>query len=281
MKFNQVSFFVIVTSICFCLLPTGLMAQEEEGYDPAADLSVISTPLTINLDEEEEAVEIKKKKRKRNVFYGLKTKKGFTRKGFGENTTYELFRFLKTPQEPDPYVRDIYWYDFKRRDIRNRGYDPKKGVLLHGPYKKVKGEQVLEEGIYYKGTKHGRWTSYDKNDILMDKQKYYKGWPKESLASYYDQERTKLKEIIPVQYGEKEGNYFYFHENGRIAVQGEFRYDAKVGKWTEFYSHRPRRKKVIQFSQDPYDQEFRPYVWREWNAGGQLVYENKDPEGSQ
>lgn len=250
-------------------------AQDDPEKDKE-EMFTISTPITIDLGEkEEEEHERKEKKPKKNVYYGLKTKKGFTRKGAGSNSTLELFNYLKTPVKPDPYVRDIYYYDFERKQIRKtRDYDPQKGVLLHGPYSKKVGEVVVEEGIFYRGTKHGRWTRYDKNDILLDKEKYYKGWPKESLVSFYDPERTKIKEIIPVEYGQKEGYYFYFFPNGSIAVSGEYEYDHKVGKWSLFYANRRGRKqREIQYRTDPFDDNFKPYILREWNSKGQQIYD--------
>ena len=238
----------------------------------------IDTPITIDLGddkEEEEVVEIKKKKRKKKVFYGIKTKKRFTKKGFGDNTITEIFFVLKEHEEPDKYVRDIHWLDYRRKGVKVGGkIDPKYGAILHGPYKKLKGDMVIEEGIFYKGMKHGRWMMHDKNDLLMDKQKFFKGWPKESMVSYYDKDRTKMKEIIPIEYGDREGNYYYFHANGRKAVQGEYKWDNKVGDWVEYYEG-GGRKKIIRYSKDPFDKEFRPYIWKEWSKKGRLVYERR------
>jgi len=257
------------------LIPLYSFAQEEEEGEED-DMFTISTPITIDLDKEEEVYDVKEKKPKKNVYYGLKTKKGFARKGTGNNITLELFNYLKVPVTTDPYVRDIYYFDFERKQIRKtRTFDPKKGVLLHGPYSKKIGETVLEEGIFYKGTKHGRWIRKDKNDILIDKEKYYKGWPKESRVSYYDPERTQIKEIIPVEYGEKEGYYFYFFPNGTIAVAGEYKYNQKVGKWSSYYTNRRGRKiREIQYRTDPFDDKFKPYILREWNSKGLQIYDH-------
>ena len=252
-------------------IPTLVFSQVNDGDDD--EMFTISTPITIDLGKEEEVYEKKHKKPKKNVYYGIKTKKGFARKGVGNRATLELFNTLKTTQTPDPYVRDIYYYDFERKQIRKtRKYDSRKGVLLHGPYSKKLGEITLEEGIYYLGTKHGRWVRKDKNDILIDKEKYYKGWPKESMVSFYDLERTKIKEIIPVEYGQKEGNYFYFSSAGTIAIQGEFRYGQKVGKWSSFYTTRRGRKiREIQYRKDPFNDDFKPYILREWNTKGKQI----------
>lgn len=228
----------------------------------------------LELDEKtSEPIVSKKKKPKRNTYYGLKTRKGYTRKGFGDKVTIELFYTLKKPDKPTAFVRDIYWYDYTRREIRRTGnFDPKKGVLLHGPYKKMQGNVVLEEGIFYKGAKHGRWMKYDRHDILDDKEKYYKGWPKESLVTYYDAvEHKKVKEMIPVEIDEREGFYFMFHENGNIAVTGEFKWDQKVGDWIENYPN-GKRKKIVSYPKEPFDKDAKPFVKKEWDDKGKEIF---------
>jgi antitoxin component YwqK of YwqJK toxin-antitoxin module len=134
---------------------------------------------------------------------------------------------------------------------------------------------VVEEGIFYIGTKHGRWIRKTPDDILIDKEKYYKGWPKESLVRYYDPNtRTKIKEIIPVEYGLREGNYYYFFEDGSVAVTGEYRYGFKVGKWTSYFENRRgRRKREIQYRKDPHDDDFKPYILKEWASSGKVIYD--------
>ena len=57
-----------------------------------------STPLTLDLAKEDSVkiISDKKKKRvKKNVFYGYKSKRGFTKTGFGDNATVEIFYYLK------------------------------------------------------------------------------------------------------------------------------------------------------------------------------------------
>ena len=129
--------------------------------------------------------------------------------------------------------------------------------------------------MFYKGTKHGRWTRYNRKEILLDKEKYTRGWPRESEITYYDKDgRTKVREVIPVEYGEEEGYYFYFHPKGRVAVEGEYKDGKKVGFWTEYYDFEKRAKKQIKYPDDPYD-ESKPYIAKEWNPEGQVVYEYK------
>ena len=261
--------------LIFTFIAYTVNGQEEDPAEDEETLLTIDTPITIDLETEEDKAKVapKKKKRKKNVFYGRKTKKGFTRTGYGDNLVIELFHYLKHPVELDPYAREIYWYDFRRKSIRkSRKVDEDYGVILHGPYSKIKGDKIIEKGIYYEGLKHGRWTKSTENDVLMDKKRYFKGWPKESLVRYYDKDRTKMKEIIPVQFGVTEGDYFYFHPNGNVAVSGEFSNGKRVGQWIEYYPLRGRRKKIVQYPKDPYSGE-RPYILKEWNNRGKLVYD--------
>ncbi|MEJ0054520.1 MAG: hypothetical protein WDN75_02065 [Bacteroidota bacterium] len=67
----------------------------------------------LELDEKtSEPIVSKKKKPKKKTFYGIKTRKAYTRKGFGDKTVIELFYTLKKPDKPTDFVRDIFWYDF-------------------------------------------------------------------------------------------------------------------------------------------------------------------------
>jgi len=219
-----------------------------------------------------EPIVTKKKKQKKKMYYGIKTKKGFTRKGFDEKAVIELFYYVKKAETPPKFVRDIYWFDFTRNEIRKTGYDPKKGQLLHGPYKKMQNEVVLEEGMFFKGTKHGRWMKYDRQDLLEDKEKYYKGFPKESIVTYYDPvEKTKVKELIPIEYNERSGYYTMFHENGSIAVQGEYQWNERIGEWVENYPN-GKRKKLILYPKQPFEKEIKPFVKREWDQKGREIY---------
>ena len=265
--------------ISFLILPVLPLVSwaQDAPQEPQEQRFTIDTPASLDFQKEEEPVNTtKKKKPKKKVFYGIKTKKGFTRKGVGERITYELFYYLKKSEKPQTFVRDIFWYDYTRREIRKTStFDPAKGVLLHGPYEKRVGDVVVEKGIFYKGTRHGRWMRYNSRDsTLLDKDKFYHGWPKESLVSYYDPtERKRMKEMTPIEFGEKEGFYYFFHENGQLAVQGEYQWDEKVGDWTEFYAN-GKRKKIVAYPKEPFDESMRPYVKAEWNDKGKEIYRN-------
>ena len=255
-----------------------IFGDTEDGFSLINEM-----PLTLNMERElelseeaKDATKRKEQKRNKKVFYGLKTKKSFARRGYGDNVELEIFHYLNDYREIDPYVPEVYWFDFTRKRIRNSGeIDDKRGVILHGPYKRFVGDQLVEEGLFYKGTKNGRWTKYDGNDMLIDKRKYYNGWPKDSKVRYYDDKLTKLKEVVPIVYGKKEGMYYYFHENGTVAVRGEYKEDVKVGKWTEYYPFMNRRKKEIQYPADPYDTSYTPFISKEWDKSNKVVYEGK------
>ncbi len=262
----------LILSCIVAFFPALVHAQETEQQDQQF---TIDTPASLDFKKEEEPEAPKKKKVKKKVFYGIKTKRGFTRKGNGERVVFETFYYLKNPEKPTSFVRDIYWYDFTRREIRKtEKFDPRKGVLLHGPYEKRQGEIVLMKGIFYKGTKHGRWMSYGRDSVLTDKEKYFRGWPKESLVSYFDPvQRKRIKEITPIEFGEKEGYYYLFHDNGTIAVQGEYHWDQRVGDWVEYYPN-GKRKKILSYPKEAFDKNARPYVKSEWNEAGKEIYRN-------
>lgn len=259
------------------LLSVLVVVAQEEPIDGEVRPFTIDGAFLLDLTQKSDTLVVSKKKKvKKKVFYGIKTKKAFTRKGIGERVTFETFYILKKAEKPQTFVRDVYWYDFRRREIKKTTpakFDDKNGVLLHGPYRRfLLGGIVLEKGIYYKGTKHGRWMKYNKDSVLLDKDKFYKGWPKESTLTYYDPfERKKVKEIIPIEYGEKEGYYYLFHENGRPAVVGEFKFNQRVNDWIEYYPD-GKRKKIISYPKDPFDSTQKAYTRVEWNEKGKEIY---------
>lgn len=235
------------------------------------------TPLTLDLAPKEEVeiepVKQKKKKVKKNFFFGVKTKKGVTRDLVRGEVVYELFNRLKVYEGPPEYARDFYWYDYKKKKIVNSlKINKDNAAVLHGPYKKMVGEQVLEEGYFYKGMKHKRWVRFNKFDILQDKTYWWKGWPQESLLAYYDFEKTKLREVIPMHYGERNGEYWAFHESGALAARGNYQFNHKTGLWREYYEGR-RVKREVMYSEDPFNFKFRAHILKEWDEKGKVIYD--------
>lgn len=261
------------------LLFSSVLLAQEDTNESVDDIFRVNydTPLTLDLEEakksEVEPVKRKKKRVKKNVFFGLKTRKGFTRNLIRGDVVYEIFHVLKEYEAPPEYARDFYWYDYKKKKIVNSlRVKPDQAGVLHGPYKKMLGELILEEGWFYKGMKHRRWVKFNKYDILQDKAYWWKGWPQESLLAYYDFKKTKLREVIPVHYGEKDGEYWAFHKNGSVAVRGKYKFDHRVGLWKEYYDGR-RIKREVQYPEDPFDFDFRPYIVKEWDIRGKVIFD--------
>jgi antitoxin component YwqK of YwqJK toxin-antitoxin module len=262
--------------------------QDEEKTDPDSSgvvkdrLLPTSTPVLLFSDSEEEKKEggkvKKKKKKKKNVFYGERTRKTVIKSSFRDQVTYQVFHFTTADQKVDPYIRDIYWYDSKNKAIKSSGFQKSKGYLLHGPYERRIGENVLETGMYYYGTKHGRWMSYDSKNILLDKKHYSEGWPKDSRVTYYNRGERQIEKLTPIEYELEEGNFFHFYQNGQVAVTGEYNYGEKVGLWTEFWHTQDQRnikKREIQYQNEPFMNGFRPYIRAEWDEEGNLIYRNQ------
>lgn len=274
--FQQLLFLIVI-----CFFSVSLSAQDGESIEELFKVKY-ETPLSIDMEQEfeqeqeEETGKKKEKKKNPKIYYGIKTKRGYAKQGFGERTTVELFFYLKEKdyEGPDPYARDFYWYDFKKKKIVN-SLRVKKGYagVLHGHYEKKLGDQIIEEGYYYKGMKHGRWVRYNRHDILMEKEIYWKGWPKDSRLAYYDFERNNLKEVIPVHYGERQGEYFAYHPNGKLAVVGHYRFDNKVGIWREYYDNE-RVKREVSYPLEPFDNT-PPVITKEWDREGNVIYDRK------
>jgi hypothetical protein len=278
------TFFILFTSV------TGLVNAQKGGeelrVDPDSSGVVNSTILPsfmplllfndLNLKEEKKQ---KKKKAKKNIWFGIKTKKSYTRRELRDQEIIEFFNYTDASRKSDPYIRDVFWFDQSKREIKKSGYEPGKGYLLHGPYERIINEVVVESGMYYYGTKHKTWMLYDSKNILQDKNHYFEGWPRESRITYHKRKTNVIEEIIPVQYGLEEGNYFYFYEDKQIAVTGEYGYGEKVGLWTEYWdlnSTKTIRKREIQYQEAAYTKNFRPYIRAEWDKDGNLIYRKGD-----
>ena len=245
------------------------------------------TPLTIELndlnssEDHEPLEEIKKiKSVNPNVYYGIKSKKGFTKNVKGKNATTELFFFLSPEDFEDPttFDQNFYYFYRKKKKIVNSKNIPKNQQigLLHGQYVRKINDQIIEKGYYYKGKKHMRWIFLDRNDILQNKEIYWKGWTQESLLRFYDKKRTHLREVIPIHFGDRQGTYYAFHSDGVVAATGEYRFNEKIGMWKEYYPNK-KLKREIKYPNEPYDRTTPALITREWNDKGTLIYDVKKP----
>lgn len=219
----------------------------------------------------------KEKKIPKKTFWGIKTKKAFTKVVSGKKKTYEIFYVLKKPQEPDPYIRDIYWFNTKKRKIIMGPIPPKEkqfAKILHGPYYKTVNRNTVETGQFYVGAKTGRWESLTatEEELLTNKLKYYKGWPKDAKVSYFDAEKTKVEEVIPMENGEMHGEYFKFYPSGQIAENGKYEFGKKVGVWREYFPDKKKLKLETQYPPDAFT-DAEPYKVREYDAKGAVLYD--------
>jgi hypothetical protein len=220
--------------------------------------------------------EKKKKKKKYKVFLGYKVKKGYARSGRkGKNQVLETFYYLRDYQEPNAFVPNKYFFDLKTRKLKytKGAVDPTRAKILHGPYKKTQGGKVIEEGFFYVGTKHLRWEKYNKDNILLSKVHFEKGFLRDATVYYHDAGQQNIKEVIPVFRGEVEGQYLRFYENGQLEWQGQYEKGRKVGVWTKYYSFRQRKHYEYQFPESPYDDPAEPVLIREYDRHGNVVYE--------
>ena len=212
-----------------------------------------------------------KKKTKKNIFFGIKTKKGFIRVPQGRNNIYENFHFILSSEIKNPYAQEIHFFDKKSRKIIRSKSISDNTLLLHGPYIKRLNNQVIEEGYFYYGLKQGRWIRLNRSDILQDKENYTLGWQNESLRYYWDYDKLNLKEIIPIKYGEMHGKYYAFFRDGKVAARGEYINNSKVGTWTEFFNSGKKKREIkyddLPFSTNP------SFIIREWNNNGKLIYD--------
>ena len=227
----------------------------------------------------------KKKKLKKKVFYGIKTRKGFTKAGRRDKQMIETFFYLKKYQQPDPYIKDIYVWDITKRKVIEideiTPAEQNKFKILHGPYKKTIGKNIIEQGIYYVGTKHARWEKYGKlgkEYVLTDKTKYDKGWQRDAEITYFDNDRKQVKEVRPFKHGELNGTYYLFNEKGQVLIHGKYKDNVKTGLWVEYYKDKDRRQKEIQYPKDPYvGMQFEPFVVNEWSDNGNPIIKDGKP----
>lgn len=243
------------------------------------DLGLKVKQLKKRKDEFKEALrEAKQKRMARTDYEGIGITRMFNKIGSGDRTIEEEFYVLKEYRKPSTFVRDFYWYDEQGNRVTNavpKDREQSEILILHGPYKRYANGTLTDEGFYYLGAKDGRWEKYDQNFMLLDKSRWHRGFPADARIAYYDSSHTKIKEVIPVEYGKIRGTYMAFHENGRLAEEGKFENGVKIGRWTEYHPNTTRqfRRKLTQYARDQWEEGFEPYVISEWDEKGKMTYE--------
>ncbi len=249
--------------------------EDSTGLVSSSLLPTVAPLLLFDDQKVKEAKKEKKKNARKNTYFGIKTQKGNTRRSLRGQEYVELFHYTTTSREGNPYLRDRYFYDPKERSIRTQGFAEGQGYLLHGPYQRLVNQTVVERGMFYYGTKHQTWLTFDADEVLQDKAHFEEGWPKESRITYFNAANKAIEKLIPIQYGLAEGNFYHFYENQQVAVTGEYRFGEKVGLWTEYWNTNNTqaiRKREIQYQEKPYTKNFRPYIRAEWDKEGKLIY---------
>lgn len=227
----------------------------------------------------------KKAKLAKVQYEGIPMETVITRFGSGDRAVIEEFHVLKENQPINSYVwsTNIRWYDMKSKKLSSSVIkDKAKALPLHGRYRKYVAGNLMEEGYYYMGTKDGRWTRYNAKYILLDKSHWYHGFPAESKITYYDSAYTKIKEVIPAQYGLTQGDYLSFYEEGQLKMKGKYERDKRVGRWVEYYQFGGRKQKTeYQYPKTCWDEQFEPFVTRQWDEKGKVtVNSTSDPRVS-
>ncbi len=225
------------------------------------------------LRKQEKARRLKKKKYHTD-YEGLPIVRMTTSTGSGDRITQIEFHVLKEYRQPRTYDGlEVFWYDSRNRIVSKSAIKDKESAqILHGPYKRYVSGNIVEEGNYYIGTKDGRWETYDADYRLLDKTKWKRGFPSESIVSYYDSAHTKVREVIPIQYGKRKGDYLMFYDGGQLMVKGQYDNDLPVGTWNEYYQYRRQRKKVTRYPRYWYE-DGEGILLSEWDEKGKLIYE--------
>jgi hypothetical protein len=208
-------------------------------------------------------------------YKGIPMEERSVKYGSGDRANIEIFHVLKDVQPLNPYVRlaQTRWYDVKKKILSSSLIKEKENArLLHGPYKKYVSGYLVEEGHYYMGTLDGRWVRYDRNYTLLDKHLWDKGFPAESQITYYDEAQTKVKEVIPIQYGVVEGEYLAFYDGGQLKETGKYEKGRKIGRWFEYYQYRAQRKTETQHAKTPWEDD-EPFLVKEWDEKGTLLFD--------
>lgn len=258
-----------------------LKDKYEENKEKIEDFKAETLP-DLGLKVKKVKEDLKEKLKNKNEYEGIKMEKRIAQYGNGNKITTEEFHVLNDDAEISMYAREIRWFDFKMQRTSNATIkNMEEAAILHGPYKKTIGEDVVEEGFFYLGTKHGRWARYGKeadNDfVLLDKTTYKKGYLAESVITYHDTENKKIKEVIPFNLGKKSGDYFEYYASGNLKTEGHFDDGIAVGKWIEYHEFgktNGRRKKETMNPKDKYDTAFESFVIREYDKNGNLTFEN-------
>lgn len=155
---------------------------------------------------------------------GMVKRAGYLEKGkycgvlneFHENGKLALaHRYPKDSDKKE--TEQLYHFGGRIKEVRNF-----QGGLLHGEFKSFsESGEIIEEGSYLRGNKHGIWrlTNY---------------------AGY-----TDVGEYV---YGEKHGPWieFFMEKEGLVCKKGDYLHGSKCGTWTHEYKKKAYDHNIVQ-----------------------------------
>lgn len=221
-----------------------------------------------------------KKTPPKDEYASIKTERRLGNYGSGSRNTIEEINVVKYVEDEavSTYVSEIWWFDpAQSRIVTGSLKDNKSAQICHGPFKRVINGQINEQGFFYMGAKDGRWETYGPEGELINKQYFQHGFPVESNISYFDNEKTKIKEIIPVVYGKVRGQYRAFYASGNLKEEGLLDDSVRVGRWREFHEFGAggRLKKEWRYGKDKFETQ-EPELIQERDAQGKIIYQQKN-----
>jgi hypothetical protein len=220
-----------------------------------------------------------KKAPPKDEYAGIKTERRLGNYGSGTRNTQEEINVVKYVEDEavSPYVAEIWWFDpAQSRIVTGSLKDNKSAQICHGPFRRVVNQNVTEQGFFFMGAKDGRWETYGPDGELLNKQYYHHGFPVESTVSFYDTERKKIKEVIPIVYGKVRGQYRAFYASGNVKEEGMLDDSVRIGRWREYYEFGSggRLKKEWRYGKDKFDTQ-EPELVQERDAQGKIIYQLK------
>ncbi|MHA8053635.1 toxin-antitoxin system YwqK family antitoxin [Aquirufa sp. OSTEICH-129A] len=253
--------------------------SKEESADWKKESKAILSELGIqNIGSKAKNSPKKKKVELKDEYEGVKTERRIGSYGSGNRATVEELNVVKYVEDEavSPYSQEIWWYDpAQSRVVNSPIKDSKNAQICHGPYRKFVHENLVEEGHFYMGVKDGRWENYGPEFELENKQYFKKGFPAESIISYFDKEKKKIQQVIPKVYGKFSGQYLSFYPNGLLKEEGKLDDSVKVGRWREYHEKGSggRLKKEWRYGKDKFD-NFTPVLVQERDNQAKIIFQN-------
>ena len=221
---------------------------------------------------------IKKKLVAKDEYANIKTDRRLGQYGSGNRSTVEEINVVKFVEDESlsTYAQEIWWFDPNQSRIVNSSIkDNKTAQICHGPFKKIVNNVIIEQGLFYMGTKDGRWETFGPENELETKVYYERGFLAGSIITYHDDAKKKIKQVVPNFYGKTRGNYFSFYPSSNLKEDGKFDDSIRIGRWREYYEFGTggRLKKEWRYGKDKFDAS-EPILIVERDSQGKIIYQN-------